>query len=63
MNMKFETIKPVPPMTPITRTQHTPLMTGMERELWIGGRALKPAIRKMLAPSWTKDARNPISLL
>jgi hypothetical protein len=36
----------------------------MERELWIGGRVLRPAIRKMLAPSWTKDARRyPISLL
>jgi hypothetical protein len=62
MNIKPEIIKPVLLMT--LRTQHTPFMIGMERELWRGGRALKPAIRKMLAPSWTKDARRyPISLL
>jgi hypothetical protein len=62
MNSVPETMKPVPPMT--WGSQYAPFCAAvLVRRLRMGGRAVKPAIQKMVAPIiWERQARKPTSL-
>lgn len=53
-------MKPVPPMT--WGAQYAPSTARGEREDWMAGRAVNPAIQKMVAAMYcAKHARKPIS--